>query len=315
MPWLPPKGLERLKTMAINRGLWEDLGNGYVTKRPQKKRTSVQILAETAPDDQGRVRLRVNASNGGPSPRIHFSETGKVTERNPQLQDEFLMTSALRVAFLVVDPSGQYETGDPTVWEARLVIRNELHEEGPQRRVALMVAPRGTIRFSLDGREPRNGKEYVEPIEIPDSEVKLLVFAEADGLETKAEFAFPPKGRQGVKIDPGKPARLVNGKGGKRLDSRAKAFKGLQVAREQHVLFENVTLTVGQGSRAVSVTIGEIKVDGDYLEAVLKAVLDGFEPDAPITLSFRKAHYNSGHDLQAFAESLGLEILPGEVEQ
>lgn len=27
MPWLPPRGLEQLKEIAINRGLWEDLGN------------------------------------------------------------------------------------------------------------------------------------------------------------------------------------------------------------------------------------------------------------------------------------------------
>src|SRR5215510_10184413 len=32
MPWLPPRGLDMLKSIACNRGLWEDLGNGYVTK-------------------------------------------------------------------------------------------------------------------------------------------------------------------------------------------------------------------------------------------------------------------------------------------
>ena len=37
MYWLPPRGLDTLKTIACNRGLWEDLGNGYVTKKPKKK--------------------------------------------------------------------------------------------------------------------------------------------------------------------------------------------------------------------------------------------------------------------------------------
>src|ERR1700690_3688956 len=41
--YLPPKGLETLKSIACNRALWEDLGNGYVTKKPKKKRTSVQV--------------------------------------------------------------------------------------------------------------------------------------------------------------------------------------------------------------------------------------------------------------------------------
>src|SRR5208283_5054358 len=46
MPWLPPKGLDTLKSIACNRGLWEDLGNGYVTKKPKKKKTGAQIVAE-----------------------------------------------------------------------------------------------------------------------------------------------------------------------------------------------------------------------------------------------------------------------------
>jgi hypothetical protein len=58
MAWLPPKGLDTLKSIACNRGLWEDLGNGYVTKKPKKKRTSAQVITETQPDDTGRVRLR-----------------------------------------------------------------------------------------------------------------------------------------------------------------------------------------------------------------------------------------------------------------
>ncbi len=44
MVWLPPRGLDTLKSIACNRGLWEDLGNGYVTKKPKKKRTSRRSL-------------------------------------------------------------------------------------------------------------------------------------------------------------------------------------------------------------------------------------------------------------------------------
>jgi hypothetical protein len=51
MPWLPPKGLDMLKSIACNRGLWEDLGNGYITRKPKKKKTSVQVIAESEPDE------------------------------------------------------------------------------------------------------------------------------------------------------------------------------------------------------------------------------------------------------------------------
>src|SRR2546426_6833066 len=112
MPWLPPKGLDMLKSIACNRGLWEDLGNGYVTRKPKKKKTSVQVIAESEPDDDGNVRLRINSQNAGPAPRIYYVEDGPVCESSPQLTDQTLTTDALRVNFLVVDPSGHYETGD-----------------------------------------------------------------------------------------------------------------------------------------------------------------------------------------------------------
>ena len=65
--------------------------------------------------------------------------------------------SALRVNFLVCDPSGQYETGDPVTWTNKLVLRNDLARADGKRSVELFVAPRGAIRYTLDGSEPRDG--------------------------------------------------------------------------------------------------------------------------------------------------------------
>src|SRR3972149_1195809 len=103
MPWLPPKGLDGLKSIACNRGLWEDLNNGYVTKKPKKKKTSVQVIPESDPDDKGQVRLRVNPQNAGPAPRIHYAEDSPVSESSPLLKDNPYTTAALRVSFLVCD--------------------------------------------------------------------------------------------------------------------------------------------------------------------------------------------------------------------
>src|SRR3989442_1267210 len=133
MPWLPPKGLDMLKSVACNRSLWEDLGNGYITKKPKKKKTSVQVIAESEPDDTGMVRLRINPLNAGPSPRVYFAEDGPVSDSSKQLKDQTLTSTALRVRFLVVDPSGQYEKGDPVVWTNRLVLRNDLSEKDGKR--------------------------------------------------------------------------------------------------------------------------------------------------------------------------------------
>ncbi len=314
MLWLPPKGLDTLKSIACNRGLWEDLGNGYVTKKPKKKKTSVQVIAESEPDDEGKVRLRVNPQNAGPAPRIHFAEDAPVTEKSPQLKDQFLTTKALRVSFLVVDPSKQYETGDVVTWSNKLVLRNNLKENGGQRAVELLVAPVGKIRYTLDGSEPREGALYDQPVAIGDGDVLMRVFADASGVEAKAQFSYSAKGKKGVQVDDVKPGRLIS-RTGRKLDSRAKTFEALKQATEKSVTFENVTVNVGTGTQVATFFVGEVAVNAAFIEAILKTTLEKFAPDTPVTMTFRKAHFNSGHDLKDFAEKLGLELNPGDVEQ
>lgn len=314
MFWLPPKGLDALKFNACNRALWEDLGNGYVTKKPKKKRTSVQIVTESEPSDLGEVRLRINPQNAGPAPRIYFAEDIPVNDSSPQIHDNILLTKALRVNFLVVDPSGQYETGDVVTWTNKLTLRNFLEEKNGKRTVTLLVAPAGKIRYTLDGSEPREGITYDKPIEIGNGEILLRAFAEAAGLEAKEEFRFQAKGEKGIQIDNVKPARIVS-RSRQRLDSRGKTYDGLKIAAEKSVKFEGVTLNVGQGNQVIGVTVGEIEVDAAFIEAILKTVLEKFEPTTPITMTFRKASFASGHDLKEFAEKLGIELQVGEVEQ
>ena len=166
-PWLTGSDLEQLRELACNRGHWEDLGNGHLTKAPQPKRTGVQVTQEEAPDDDGIVRLKVNALNAGPSPKVHFAEDGEAKQTSPLLQGTHLPTKALRVSFLVVDSTGKYPTGDIHTWRLdHLRIRNEVVNSGKQRAVTLTVAPRGALKYTLDGRSARNGDPYTGPIVI-----------------------------------------------------------------------------------------------------------------------------------------------------
>lgn len=314
MYWLPPRGLDTLKAIACNRGLWEDLGNGYVTKKPKKKRTSVQVIVESGPNDNGQVRLRVNPQNAGPVPRIYLAEDGPVSENSPQLTDQTYTTSALRVNFLVVDPSNQFETGDPVTWSNKLALRNRLSEQDGQRQVTLLVAPRGDIRYTLDGSEPRDGIAYEGPVIIGNGEVLMRVFAAADGLEAKEEFRFQAVGKKGVVVDPVKPGSLVY-RIPRKIDSRIQIFEGLAEAEKSAVTFEGITLMVGQGSQMIAITVGDVAVEADFIEGLLTKILEKFDPTTPVTMSFKKADFNSGHDLQAFANRLGITLQTGDVAQ
>ena len=130
----------------------------------------------------------------------------------------------------------------------------------------------------------------------------------------KAEFRFPAKGKKGVQIDDVKPGCLVS-RTGRKLDSRSKTFEGLKKAAEKSATLEGIVLTVGQGNRMIAVQVGEIAVDAAFIEALLTKVLEKFAPDTPITMTFRKAHFSSGHDLKDFAGKLGIELQTGDVEQ
>ncbi|MFM7349700.1 MAG: chitobiase/beta-hexosaminidase C-terminal domain-containing protein, partial [Erythrobacter sp.] len=183
-----------------------------------------------------------------------------------------------------------------------------------KRTVELFVAPKGSIRYTLDGSEPREGTPYTAAFAIGDDDVLVRAFAGAEGLEAKADFRFPARGRQGVQIDDVKPARLVS-RTGHKLDSRVKTFEGLKQAADKSVEFESVMLTAGQGSKVAQLAVGEVRVDAPYLSALLEKVLEKFPPDTPVTLTFRKAHFASGHDLKDFAGKLGIEVRQPDVEQ
>ena len=185
------------------------------------------------------------------------------------------------------------------------------HEKGGKRSVELFVAPRGNIRYTLDGSEPRDGTAYDGPIAIGDGDVLLRAFAEADGLEAKTDFRFPAKGKKGVQIDDVKPGRLVS-RTGRKLDSRTKTFEGLKQAAEKSVTFEGIVLTVGQGNQVIAHQRGRDSASMPPSSKLCSTkVLEKFAPDTPVTMTFRKAHFASGHDLKDFAGKLGIELAAG----
>jgi hypothetical protein len=65
----------------------------------------------------------------------------------------------------------------------------------------------------------------------------------------------------------------------------------------------------------IGINVGEIPVDAPFIEVLLTKVLEKFNPDTPITMTFRKAHFSSGHDLKDFSEKLGFELQVGDIEQ
>ena len=312
MPWMPVKGFDQLALEAFQRGIWEDLGNGYYTKSPKPKTTEVIITEDSDPDDQGNIRLKVDTVNAGNTPKIYYAEDGEVSESSPQLKDNHLVTQALRVQFLAVDPTGKNQTGDPMTWNNRLIIRNKFNKT--TRTLELFVAPKGNIKYTIDGSEPRNGNDYSNPIQLVNEEASVYVFAECDGLDAKRTFTFAGVDDKDIPIKPDVPAVLY-APAPKRLDNSSKTYKSLKLAKEKDVQFEMVTLQVGSAPKIAHLSMGEMKLSAEFIEKALIHLQSLVSPEAPVVFSFKKAHFSTGFDLEQFVKELGIEIQQGEVEQ
>lgn len=313
MPWLPSRGFEELLVVAGQRGVWEDIGNGYITKKPKPKTTQVIIGDDSSPDDFGTVRLKIDVANAGSSPKIYYAEEGEVSEKSSILHDSILDTKALRVQFLAVDPTGKNLTGQATTWENRLTLRNNFNEAA--RTVELFVAPRGSIKYTLDGSEARNGTDYTGPIQLGNEETSVYIFAECEGLEVKRHYTFPASGSKEVPIIKDKPATLSS-QSPKRLDNSSKTYEALRIAREKDVEFEQVTIMAASAAKDIQLSLAGMKVKAEFIEAELTHLQTLLNPDTPpIIMKFKKVHAPTGFDLEQFAKQLGIEIESGEVEQ
>lgn len=312
MPWLPSRGFDQLAIEACQRGVWEDLGNGYITKKPKPKTTEVIISEDSAPDDSGMVRLRIDVVNAGNSPRIHYVEDGEVSENSPVLKDSSLATRALRVQFLAVDPFGKNVTGPPTTWKNRLILRNRFNEVA--RTVELIVSPKGSIKYTLDGSEARNGTRYTGPVQLGVEETTVYVFAECEDLEAKHKFTFYKSGSREIPIVKEAPA-IWSSPSPKRLDSSSKTYEGLKMAKEKNIEFEQVILMMGSAPKVIHLSLGEMKINAGFIEKELAHLQTLLSPDAPVIMTFKKAYTPTGYDLEQFAKQSGIEIGHGEVEQ
>lgn len=317
MPWLPPRGLDTLKSIAVQRGVWEDLGNGHVSHTPAKKKTAVQVVPETSPDDEGLVLLRVNALNAGQTARIHYAEDGPVSTASPVLKDDTLKTKAYRVQFLAVDPSGQYDTGDASTWTNRLTIRALF--EADSRTVALFVAPPAELKYTLDGSEPRNGENYAAPIHLDENAAKLLVFAEGGGLEAKERFEYAAVRRAGesaakagIVLDPVRPARLNRIVS---LGSRQDVYQVIALLKERQAKVEKVAAVVGNNPAVVQFFLGDTPADGAYLEGVLNQISACLPADASMSLKIHRFEFQTGQDLLDLAQKVGFEPTENDFTQ
>lgn len=315
--WLPPKGLEELKAIAIGQDRWRDSGDGYIEKGPfPPPKTSVTVHERDYDDATGKATLLVTAKDAGPKARVHYAQDPHVSATSPVLTDAVLETTDTKLWFLAVDPDGKHQTGEIVSWENRITILHEPKAAFGKRTVELKAVPRGAIRWNTTGANAKEGTPYNGPIEIEGTaEVTVYAYAEDAGVSTTRNFNIPALDAQGPIIIDSKPAKLRRSM---LFDGTAKAFEAIKLAKDaKATLGGTVSTEVGKGSRNVATRLGtDASTSPDVIERIIMTARDALgDTAADVRLSFKEAYFPTGHDLKVFAKGLGIDPRPEEIEQ
>ncbi|MGH8624617.1 MAG: chitobiase/beta-hexosaminidase C-terminal domain-containing protein [Gammaproteobacteria bacterium] len=139
--------------------------------------------------------------------------------------------------------------------------------------------PRGRLRYTLNGANPREGQEYTGAFEIGLEETLIQVFAEDGEVRETRSFRVPKVGQTGPVIDPARPATLK-----KKLEfsGPAEVFKLLNRAKQGKAHLVSPALA---------------------------------DDTAHVSLSVRGMEFATGHDLNEILAEFDIKPAAGEVEQ
>ncbi|MBN1335625.1 MAG: DUF499 domain-containing protein [Deltaproteobacteria bacterium] len=313
--WLPNNGMETLRRLAEDRGAWRSTGDGYIERGPfEKEKTSVSIQERGYDEATGTATIEVTPLHAGRNAQAHYAEHEGVSSASPRLTDAKLDTDATRLWFVAEDPSGEHETGATVGWANKLTLTHQPRPTATGWEVELRVVPRGTIRYTLTGANPKEGTPYEGPIPIGNDETTIYCYAEDQGVEERRNFRIPRAGKPGVQIDLDAPARL---KRRLQTDGTPESFSLLNRLAELRAAFAGVSTEVGGGAENASARFGSAtSVAPAKLEELVKVLRGSLgQDDAEVRLKVQAIDFLTGRDLLAFACERDIELGPNEVEQ
>ena len=259
--------------------------------------------------------------------RVHYEEGGSsATVNSPLIQSGRLETTALKVSFHAVDSTGEHETGNPREEVNPVTLKYDYAYREGARRVTLKAIPRGTIRYTLDGSNPRNGGVCdTGEVVVPDGRDVLLAIAEAQGIWSEQLRVDIPRayggddGGTAFMPDRQKPAewrrRLQTG-------DRGRAFKILECLKRHRAVTAgadiNVSLEGGPDSY-IAMSFGPNIIRApEELETIASDLIGqiaGDQGQADFFLVITSTRFSSGAALTEAARELDQPLLGDEVRQ
>jgi hypothetical protein len=337
--WLPPGGMKILKDTAVQREIWEDLGNGRVSRVVKPKTPSVQITPTKTPTptDHEAV-LEIQPVNASASARIYYAENGVASENDQRLTGGKITTTAATIGILIIDPTRPDSDDAPnhsqTRWTTPLKVAHHLRTGAANepRIVTLHAHPALTLRFTLDGTNPReHGTTYDTPFTVPDTKSHLQVLAQLKigplEFEEKSTFDIPARPTGPVvatnpweAITNGRHTTMARGDGRFIINTRAGAYKALEVIQAGGVALRDadITITNNHSNHDTVVTrfTGRAKMNADTLKVLLEHAHAALgSDDTKVTFRFDRAEAGNHTYLKELDALVTEPAREGEVTQ
>ncbi|TGM85091.1 DUF499 domain-containing protein [Leptospira bouyouniensis] len=315
--WHKPEALDRLKDRLIRNHIWRENGQ-FIHKGPHpKENTSVQIQEISRDDSTGAVQLNIRELHGD---TIYYDFGADPTPQSRKVTDKSRFESSeLEVRFLCIDSNGNHPTGAVVVWKNRITLKKEVIRQNNSTLVTLKAIPKGEIRYSTDGSDPKElGGVYSAPF-LVSKKCRVLAIAEANGISSELlSFDIEPGKEEGFVID--KQQTLVYAKRVK-LDATEDVYKVLQLMAKYNVILDGVEFTVSKqfntmeyintkASRNKKFKAYDLASDIDYIRSKWS-----LEEQTSVMVKIDELYFAKGEDFISFLAESPLDYEPGDIRQ
>ena len=308
--WHRPDALERLKTDCLHKDVWREEGS-YVNKGPfPKPATTVRIQELDRDDETGLAKLRLTPVNAD---TLYAEVGGPATSASMKIDGREYETAELRVSFLAIDSTGQYETGEPIDWTNRITLKSRQYTSGDTRMVEIRSAPPVPILYTTDGSDPKvSGGVYDAPLTVREDARLLLARAEKDGIASdlhQREITDTPVFRPIDLIESAEWAPA----GGFTFNDTRTAYGFISRLKKHAGSAGGLRLSVQAGATWTELNLSDdVVLDGDRVERVLESLRE-LIPGAEASISAKRLHFETGQRFRDYVDDIKADFKRDDV--
>ena len=225
-------------------------------------------------------------------------------------------TKELQLKFLCIDSEGEHDTGSSEEWKNTISLKYRVFQQGDDWLVELKAYPRGDIRYTTDGSDPKGfGASYDSPFLIPAECPFVLAIAQLDGVTSVQEkINVKEHITKEVKVDPAQPVtwRRHHSK----LTART-AFEFMERLEKFQGTAYGVIIDVMANDNSQDINYsGEdsFGLQGKEFEKLVnqfQGIMDGSQ----VELNIERLHFDKGQQLLDWIAEAKSKLHPGEVKQ